>query len=223
MADVADFVFLFDVDNTLIDNDQVQQDLTDHLNAEYGADVRARYWELFEQIRSELGYADYLGALERYRLGDLHDPRILHMANWLVDYPFYNRIYDGALAAVGHVRRWGVPVILSDGDAVFQPRKVARSGLWREFEGNVLIYIHKEEELDDVEHWYPARRYVLIDDKLRILTAVKQAWGDKVTTVFVKQGHYATDAKAIASFPPADVEIDGIGDLVRCKSPLLPF
>ena len=217
MADAADFIFLFDVDNTLLDNDRITADLSEYLTLAYGATARDRYWAIFEQLRAELGYADYLGALERYRLEALHDPRILHMACWLIDYPFADRVFPGAFDAVAHVRRWGDPVILSDGDAVFQPRKIERSGLWRAFEGRVLIYIHKEQELNDVERWRPARHYVLIDDKLRILAAIKQAWGDKVTTVFVKQGHYASDAAALKGLPPADVEIERIADLTRCE------
>jgi FMN phosphatase YigB (HAD superfamily) len=209
-----DIVFLFDVDNTLIDNDGVQDDLRGHLAECHGERARDRYWEIFEELRGELGYADYLGALERYRIEDLHDPRLLLMSSWLVDYPFADRLYAGALDAVRHVRKWGRAVVLSDGDAVFQPRKVERSGLWKAFDGAILIYIHKEEELDDVERLYPARRYVLIDDKLRILAAVKKVWGDRVVTVFPKQGHYANDPKALAAFPPADVAIERIGDLV---------
>ena len=209
-------VFLFDVDNTLIDNDRVQAHLSEHLEQSYGAATRDRYWEIFEQLRSELGYADYLGALERYRTEDLHRPEVLQMSSWLVDYPFVERLYPGALEAIKHVQQWGTPVILSDGDAVFQPRKVERSGLWKAFDNRVLIYIHKEEELDDVQRLYPADRYVLIDDKLRILTAVKKIWGERVTTVFPKQGHYALDPKAVADYPPADIELGKIGDLVKC-------
>jgi len=192
-AAVHDTVFLFDVDNTLIDNDRVQADLGQHLLDEYGVVARDRYWALFEELRSELGYADYLGALQRYRNEDLHDPRVLRISNWLADYPFADRLYPRALDAVKHARQWGPTVILSDGDAVFQPRKVERSGLWRAFEDRVLIFIHKEVELDDVARLYPAKHYVLIDDKLRILDAVKKVWGSRVTTVFPRQGHYALD------------------------------
>lgn len=170
---------------------------------------------IFEDLRGQLGYADYLGALERYRLEDLHDPQVLRMANWMVDYPFADRLYPGAIEAARHARKWGRTVILSDGDAVFQPRKVERSGLWRAFDGRVLIYVHKEQELDDVEHWQPARHYVLIDDKLIILDAVKRRWGDKVTTVFAKQGRYALDAAALAGLPPADIEIERIADFTK--------
>ena len=209
-------VFLFDVDNTLIDNDRVQAHLSEHLEQTYGAATRDRYWEIFEQLRSELGYADYLGALERYRTEDLHRPEVLRMSSWLVDYSFVDRLYPGALDAIKHVQQWGTPVILSDGDAVFQPRKVERSGLWKAFDNRVLIYIHKEEELDDVRRLYPADHYVLIDDKLRILTAVKKLWGERVTTVFPKQGHYALDPKAVAEYPPADIELPRIGALIDC-------
>ncbi len=208
-----DIVFLFDVDNTLLDNDLIQSELHDHLGWHYGPAVRDRYWAIFEDLRTELGYADYLGALERYRLEDLHNPMILRIANWLVDYPFAERLYPGALAAVAHVRQWGPTVILSDGDAVFQPRKVMRSGLWQAFDDRVLIYIHKEDELDDVERYFPAKRYVLVDDKLRILDAVKKLWGQRVTTVFPRQGHYAFDPAILAEFPAADHTIEHIGDL----------
>ena len=210
-----DIVFLFDIDNTLVDNDHVQADLKQHLATTYGPDARDRYWEILEQLRTELGYVDYLGALERYRLEALHRPEILRMSNWMIDYPFADRVYPGAMDAVRHVRQWGLPVVLSDGDAVFQPRKVERSGIWKEFDGRVLIYIHKEEELDDVERLYPARHYVLIDDKLRILTVAKKVWGERVTTIFPKQGHYALDPAVLKQNPPADVELAAIGDLVK--------
>ena len=209
-----DIVFLFDVDNTLFDNDALQGDLSAHIATNYGEAARDRYWAIFEELRSELGYADYLGALERYRVESMHDPRILRMSNWLVDYSFADRLYPQALEAVGHVRQWGRPVVLSDGDAVFQPRKVERSGLWQAFNDDILIYVHKEEELADVERLYPAAHYVLIDDKLRILAAVKALWRERVTTVFPRQGHYANDPKARSTYPPADVEIERIGDLV---------
>jgi FMN phosphatase YigB (HAD superfamily) len=209
-----DLVFLFDVDNTLLDNDAVQADLRAHLLQEFGEAVERRYWEIFEELRSELGYADYLGALERYRIEDLHEPRLLKMSSWLVDYPFVDRLYPHALDVVQRCREWGRPVVLSDGDAVFQPRKIERSGIWKAFDNDILIYIHKEEELDDVERIYPAKHYVLIDDKLRILAAVKAIWRDRVTTVFPRQGHYATDPKARAAYPPGDIEIERIGDLL---------
>jgi FMN phosphatase YigB (HAD superfamily) len=209
-----DVVFLFDVDNTLLDNDYVQRDLSDHLATEYGQDARDRYWALFEDLRGTLGYADYLGALQRYRLEDLHNPKVLRIANWLADYPFAGRLYPNALDVVRHVSAWGPTVILSDGDAAFQPRKVERSGLWRAFADNVLIYVHKEECLDDVERLYPARRYVMIDDKVRILAALKNSWGGRVTTVFPRQGHYAFDEVEIRKHRPADIAIDAIGDLL---------
>jgi len=214
-------VFLFDVDNTLVDNDRVQAHLKEHLAQTYGAATRDRYWAILEELREELGYVDYLGALERYRVEALHRPEVLRMSSWLVDYPFADRLYPGALDAVKHVQQWGTHVILSDGDAVFQPRKVERSGLWRAFDGRVLIYIHKEEELDDVARLYPADHYVMIDDKLRILSAVKKIWGERVTTVFPKQGHYALDPEILAQCPPADIELAKIGDLVSYDLPAL--
>lgn len=209
-----DLVFLFDVDNTLLDNDHVQRDLRQHLTTNYGQTANDRYWSLFEDLRSTLGYADYLGALQRYRLEDLHNPKVLRIANWLADYKFADRLYPGALDVVRHVSAWGPTVILSDGDAAFQPRKVERSGLWQAFADNVLIYIHKEQALDDVERLYPAHHYVMIDDKLRILEALKQQWGDRVTTVFPRQGHYAFDPEELRKRKPADIAIDAIGDLL---------
>jgi FMN phosphatase YigB (HAD superfamily) len=206
-------VFLFDVDNTLLDNDRVQADLAAYLTASYGAADCNRYWDIFEMVRHELGYADYLGALERFRLENMHDPRILRMSCWLVDYPFGDRIYKGALKAVEHVQQWGPAVILSDGDAVFQPRKIDRSGLWAAFDGRVLIYVHKEQELADVERIYPAKQYVMVDDKLRILMQVKNVWGERVTTVFPRQGHYARDPQFLADYQPADIQLDHISEL----------
>jgi len=207
-------VFLFDVDNTLIDNDRVQADLREHLEQTYGVAARDRYWEILEKLRDDLGYVDYLGALERFRIETIHRPDVLRMSSWLVDYPFADRLYPGALEAVKYVQQWGTAVILSDGDAVFQPRKVERSGLWRAFDNRILIYVHKEQELDDVARFYPADHYVLIDDKLRILAAVKKIWGERVTTVFAQQGHYAHDPKILGEFPPADIDLARIGDLV---------
>jgi FMN phosphatase YigB (HAD superfamily) len=214
MSNPINIVFLFDVDNTLIDNDCVQADLKEHLEQEYGIAARDRYWEILENLRNELGYVDYLGALERFRMEAIHRPDVLRMSNWLVDYPFADRLYPGALDAVKHVEQWGIAVILSDGDAVFQPRKIERSGLWRAFDDRVLIYVHKEQELDDVERFYPADHYVLIDDKLRILAAVKKVWGERVTTVFSKQGHYAHDPEILSEFPSADIELARIQDLI---------
>lgn len=212
-----ELVFLFDVDNTLLDNDRVQSDLLRHIAREFGPRARDRFVAIFEELRRELGYADYLGALERYRLEKLHDPRLLHIANWFVDYPFSKRLYPQALEAVRKAKRWGPAVILSDGDAVFQPLKVARSGLWKAFAGHVLIFVHKEKSLDVVERLYPATHYVMVDDKLRILEAIKNAWQDRVTTVFAKQGHYARDSKHLAGYRPADISIRRIGDLLDYK------
>ena len=209
-----DMVFLVDVDNTLLDNDHVQDDIRAHLEREFGPASRDRYWALLEQLTDELGYRDYLGALQRYRVEHPQDIRLLSMSSFLVDYPFANRLFPGSLDVLARFRSWGPVAILSDGDVVFQPRKVERSGLAEAVEGRVLIYIHKELALDDVERRYPARHYVLVDDKVRILAAVKRVWGDRVTTVFPRQGHYAHDMKAIASFSPPDVTVERISDLL---------
>jgi len=210
---MPDLVFLFDVDNTLLDNDAVIADLRRHLVEAFGADCDRRYWEIFEQLRAELGYADYLGALQRYRVERPREMHVLQISLFLLHYPFANRVYPGALDAIRRLRAQGRVVILSDGDVVFQPRKIERSGLWAAAEGEVLVYIHKEQMLDDVERRYPARRYVMIDDKLRILAAMKAIWGDRLTTVFVRQGHYAHDPSLVAGYPPADITIDRIADV----------
>jgi FMN phosphatase YigB (HAD superfamily) len=215
MTSQNEVVFLFDVDNTLLDNDRVERDLRHHIESGFGAESRDRYFAIVEELRSELGYTDYLGALQRYRLEDLCDPRLLLMSSFLVDYPFANRLYPGSLDALEHVSQWGTTVILSDGDVVFQPRKVQRSGLWGAVDGRVLIYIHKEQMLADVERLYPARHYVMVDDKLRILKAMKEFWGDKLTTVFPRQGHYALDPRNMAAYPRADITIEHINKIVN--------
>src|SRR5487761_1589720 len=218
MPQPASVVLLFDVDNTLLDNDGVQDDLSAHLEREFGATQRDRYWAIFEALRMELGYADYLGALQRYRLENLDEPQLLLMSSFLVDYPFASRLYPGALEALEHCRRFGSTVILSDGDVVFQPRKVRRAGLWDAVEGRVLIYLHKERMLDSVKRRFPASRYVMVDDKLRILTAMKREWGSSLTTIFPRQGHYALDLKEAAAYPAADLTVERIGDLLEWRS-----
>ncbi|HEX3595862.1 MAG TPA: HAD family hydrolase [Polyangiaceae bacterium] len=213
-------VFLFDVDNTLIDNDRVTADLKRHLNTEVGVERAAEYFQIFEDLRKKLGYADYLGALQEYRLRHPRDPRLLAVSSFLVRYPFANRLFPGSLDAIEHAARFGQTVILSDGDVVFQPRKIDVSGLYEAFEKRALIYIHKEHELDDVEQRYPADHYVLIDDKVRILTAVKRHWGERLTTIFPRQGHYATAAD-VATYPKPDITIARIGDLVDLDLPAI--
>ena len=214
MTSPDDVVFLLDCDNTLLDNDLVEDDLRDHLAREFGVESRDRYWAIFEQLRAELGYADYLGTLQRYRLGDVSDPRLLLMSSFLVDYPFAGRLYPGALDVIRHLQTTGLTVILSDGDVVFQPRKIQRSGLSAAVEGRVLIYIHKEQMLEAVAKRYPARHYFMVDDKLRVLSVMKKQWEDRLTTVFPRQGHYALDRKNIIAYPPADLTVERIGDLV---------
>jgi len=214
-------VFLFDVDNTLLDNDHVTADLRRHLDLKVGREHSLRYWEIFEDLRTELGYADYLGALQRYRVEHPHDVNLLAVSHFLANYPFANRLFPDSLDVIEHVRKWGPAVILSDGDVVFQPRKVDRSGLAEAVELNILIYIHKEVELEDVERRYPADHYVMVDDKLRILAALKEAWGDRVTTVFPQQGHYANDPGVLEKYPPADISIRRIGELLAYDLPAL--
>ncbi len=206
-------VLFFDVDNTLLDNDRVSQDLKVYLASKVGEASAQRYWEIFEQLRTELGYADYLGALQRYRIERPRDPKLLAVSHFMINYPFANRLFPGSLDAVAYAQRLGRAVILSDGDVVFQPRKIDRSGLYEIFEGHVLIYIHKELELDDVEKKYPAEHYVMVDDKVRILAAFKKHWGDRVTTVFPRQGHYARDASEVAKYAKPDITLQRIGEL----------
>lgn len=207
-------VFLIDVDNTLLDNDGVQQDLKDHLERTYGRAARDRYWRILEDLFAELGYRDYLGALQRYRVEHPREVELLAMSTFLIDYPFADRLFPAALEVLKRLNHFGPTVILSDGDVVFQPHKVERAGLTDAVDGRVLIYIHKEGALDDVERRYPAERYVLVDDKLRILAAVKQFWGKRVTTIFVRQGTYAHDPKVVDAFPAADITIECIADLL---------
>ncbi len=214
-------VFLFDVDNTLLDNDRVTEDLRRHLVGEVGLERAGRYWDIFESLRAELGYADYLGALQRYRVEYPYDTHLLTVSTYLVNYPFANRLFPNSLDVIEHCRRWGPAVILSDGDVVFQPRKVERSGLFEAVEGNILIYIHKELELADVERRYPADHYVMVDDKLRILAAMKKVWGRRLTTVFPRQGHYALDPAETSKYPPADVTVERVGDLLNYDLPAL--
>jgi len=211
----ARVVFLFDVDNTLVNNDRIAEDLQRHLASEISAEGAQEYWRIFEQLRNELGYADYLGALQRYRARHPRAPHLLCVSDFFINYPFAERLFPDAIEVIKHVQQWGPAVILSDGDVVFQPLKVSRSGLTDAVAGRVLIYVHKEQELANVEQRYPAKHYVLVDDKLRILAAVKKFWGARVTTIFVRQGHYAADPKILASYPAADISIEHIGDLLQ--------
>ncbi len=225
MTTMHDTVFLLDVDNTLLDNDQIVADLRQHLEREFGVQSAGRYWALFEELRTELGYADYLGALQRYRLDAERtardDSRLLWMSAFLVDYAFADRLYPGVFNLLDHLGSMGLTVILSDGDVVFQPRKIQRSGLWDAVDGRVLIYIHKERMLDAVQRHYPAHHYVMVDDKLRILATMKKILKDRLTTVFPRQGHYALDPKVIASWPAADITLERIGELATLDRALL--
>jgi len=214
MTATAEVVFLLDVDNTLLDNDRVIADMRVHLAGTLGPEYERRYWDIFEARRSEVGYADYLGALEQYRTENPLDPQIISYSLFLLRYPFAERLYPGTLDLIASLQHRGAVAILSDGDVVFQPRKIDTSGLWAAVGGRVLVYIHKEQMLDDIERRYPAKRYVMVDDKLRILTAMKKQWGARLTTVFVRQGHYAHDPEILASEPAADVTVEKIGDLV---------
>ncbi len=210
-------VYLLDVDNTLLDNDRVVADLMRHLDRTVGHEYQQWYFSIFERLRGQLGYADYLGALQLYRAERPHDLSILQASSFLINYPFANRLFPNSLDVIERLNAWGPTVILSDGDIVFQPRKIERSGLWEAVEGRVLIYVHKEAELEDVERRFPADHYVMVDDKLRLLAAFKSLWGKRVTTVFPRQGHYASDPEILRQYPPADITVERIGDLLNVE------
>ena len=212
-----DIVFLFDVDNTLLDNDRVTADLRLFLDREVGSERSSTYWQIFEDLRSDLGYADYLGALQLYRTKHPYDSHLLSVSTYLINYPFANRLFPNSLDVIDKCKQKGRVVILTDGDVVFQPRKIERSGLFEAVDGNILVYIHKEKELVDVERRYPARTYVLVDDKVRILSAVKSIWNDRVVTVFPKQGHYALNLPEVRKYPAPDIAIERIGDMISIE------
>jgi FMN phosphatase YigB (HAD superfamily) len=215
VADTHPIVFLLDVDNTLLDSDRVVADLMRHLDRQVGHERQQRYWEIFDHLRAELGYADYLGALQRYRVEHPRDPHVLTVSSFLINYPFANRLFPESLDVVARLQTWGPVVVCSDGDVVFQPRKIECSGLSEAVNGNVLIYVHKEQETEDIEQRYPAERYVVVDDKVRLLDAFKQAWGARVTTVFPRQGHYAHDPGLLAKYRKPDVTVERIADLLQ--------
>lgn len=217
MSRDTETIFLFDVDNTLLDNDRIEADIGAHLEAEYGAAGRDRFWAIFEALRGEFGFANYLGSVQRLRLEMLRNPQVLGLSAFFLEYPFADRLYPRAQETLAHVRNWGRTVILSDGDAVFQPHKIRRAGLWNAVEGRVLIYIHKERMLDEVKRLYPAQRYVMIDDKPGILAAMKQIWGAQLTTVFLRQGHYAHASLSMASPPFVDLSLERVSDLIACS------
>jgi phosphoglycolate phosphatase-like HAD superfamily hydrolase len=205
--------FLVDVDDTLLDNDRFREDLEQHLEREYGAAARDAYWTIQERRFVDLGYRDYLGAVQEWWESDGRDPRFLTVSGYLLGYPFAERLYPGALDVLDHLRGLGPTIVLTDGDAVFQPSKVARAGIGVVADA-LLVYVHKEEELDDVERRFPADRYVLVDDKVRILAAAKLHWGERVTTVLPMTGQFANDPDLLAAHPAPDVTIEGIADLL---------
>jgi FMN phosphatase YigB (HAD superfamily) len=211
---IAPVAYLLDVDNTLLDSDRVIGDLMRHLDETVGHLLQQEYWIIFNRLRAELGYADYLGALQSYRAEHPRDLNVLHVSSFLINYPFANRLFPNSLDVIDRLKMWGPVAILTDGDVVFQPRKIERSGLFEAVNGNVLIYVHKELELDDVATRFQAEHYVVVDDKLRLLTAIKSAWGSRVTTVFPRQGHYALDPDILRHYPAADITVDRIGDLL---------
>ena len=217
MLTANDVVFFLDVDNTLLDNDRFQEDLGDRLEQSFGAFEKARYWSIIARRREEFGLVDYLGSLQEFRAGLDDHAELLEMSQFLLDYSFAERLFPQSLQTVAHLATLGRPVVLSDGDIVFQPRKVQRSGIWAAVEGRVLIYVHKEKVLDQVQSRYPARHYVVVDDKSNLLAAMKKKLGSRLTTVFVRQGHYANDTQANLVDPPPDLVIERIADLLPLK------
>jgi len=215
MLNTGEVIFLLDVDNTLLDNDRFAADLGDRLEQAFGASERARYWEIFGRLRDELGLADYLASLQVFRTGLDDHPDLLAMSEFLLEYPFTARLFPRALEAVAHLNTLGRPVVLSDGDIVFQPRKIQRSGIWDAVEGRVMIYLHKERVLDHMQQRYPAKHYVMVDDKPNLLAAMKSTLKSKLTTVFVRQGHYALAAESNSVDPAPDMIIERIGDLTH--------
>jgi FMN phosphatase YigB (HAD superfamily) len=213
-----DTVFLLDVDDTLLDNDRFGADLGKRLEADFGEEARKRYWGIFEELRAQVGFADYLGSLQVFRDGLDDDPRLLGMSDFLLEYQFSNLLYPQALQAIGHLRTLGRPVILSDGDVVFQPRKIKHAGIWSAVDGAVLIYIHKEKVLDHVQRRYPASHYVVVDDKPNLLAAMKSQLKERLTTVFVRQGHYALAPGSNSVQPPPDRVIERIGEILNFQS-----
>ena len=211
---IPSVAFLLDVDNTLLDSDRVIADLMRHLDKSVGHALEQEYWTIFNRLRAELGYADYLGALQAYRNEHPRDLNILQVSSFLINYPFANRLFPNSLDVIDRLKAWGPVAILTDGDVVFQPWKIERSGLFEAVDGRVLIYVHKELEIADVTRRLPADHYVVVDDKLRLLTAFKAAWQNRVTTVFPRQGHYAHDPEILRRYPPADISIDHIGELM---------
>jgi FMN phosphatase YigB (HAD superfamily) len=210
-------VFLFDVDNTLLDNDRIEADISEHVEQQFGPAGRDRFWAIFEALRGEFGFANYLETVQRLRLEALQDPRVLGLSSFLLDYPFASRLYPRALETLAHVRKFGRTVILSDGDAVFQPHKIRRAGLWDAVDGRVLIYVHKERMLEEVQRHFPAQRYIMVDDKPGILAAMKEIWGTRLTTVFPHQGHYARASQSMASYPSADITFEHVAELINCN------
>jgi FMN phosphatase YigB (HAD superfamily) len=214
MLSAGEVIFLLDVDNTLLDNDRFAADLGDRLEQSFGSSERERYWAIFGRLREQLGLADYLASLQAFRSGLDDHPDLLAMSEFLLEYPFTARLFPRALEAVAHLNTLGRPVVLSDGDIVFQPRKIQRSGIWDAVGGRVMIYLHKERVLDHMQQRYPARHYVMVDDKPNLLAAMKSTLKSKLTTVFVRQGHYALAAESNSVEPAPDMTIERIGDLI---------
>jgi FMN phosphatase YigB (HAD superfamily) len=214
MSALHDIVFLFDVDNTLLDNDAISADLDAHVANAFGDAGRKLYREIYEALRDRVGYADYLGAIQQFRVRCGDEVRAQDLGAYLLEYPFADRLYPRALEAIAHVSRFGTAIVLSDGDAVLQPRKISASGIADAVDGRVLVYVHKETMLADVERRFPARRYVIVEDKLRVIQALKEHWRERLTTVFVRQGHYANGLEIAARYPAAQIALDGIGDLL---------
>ena len=203
--------FLLDVDNTLINNDKVKTDLEERVVRYAGPDTAPVFWQVYEQVRRELDYVDLPLTLNRFRAESPEVERFAELSAAVLFYPFEECLYPRTLEVIEHLREIGTVAIVSDGDPVFQPAKIARAGLAAAVDDRVLIYVHKEQQLDDVRRRIPAGRYVIVDDKPNILVAVKRELGDRAVAIHVRQGRYARETGEWH----ADIEIDSIADLME--------
>jgi len=207
-------VFWLDVDNTLVANDDVKDDLDMHLQVEVGPQLAERFWALYEEVRKEESLVDIPLALDRFReqtsIAEMDDLTYQHVRSIFNNYPFPKALYPYALETVQHLNTLGTTVIVSDGDPIFQSEKILSSNLAEAVEGRVLLYIHKQEHIQETMKAYPGDHYVAVDDKPDILLDTKNLLGDRVTIVFVRQGKYA---KQLPEHFSADITVDHIGDL----------
>ena len=207
-------VFLIDLDNTILDNDGVKQDIEAKMLEILGERLAERFWHYYEAVRKDLDYIDFFETMMRLRDENPTDAAVVDEATGtLMDWDFCPRLYPRAIETVLHLKSLGLPLVLSDGDPVFQPMKIHQCGVTQAVDGRVLIFVHKERFLPAVQARFRAERYVLIDDKPGILMRSKAALGDRLTTVHVLQGKYATDPKLAVDYTP-DIVVPNFSDLL---------